>query len=193
MSGVALIVSVATIIADYKSKKLRVKAARTTKEGTTAYAKLSDGLRGSFPLNEQTINEEVDYGSPGVYALGYKEGETFIIEHIGRSDTNVNAQLKKHIGRYDRFKFDTSELPSYAFIKECEVYHALGGPGGRIPHPDPGGMAWSCPKCSTFDSQVSSIKPQSGVTTTGKRFCVECGMELPTDDRFCTRCGQFNQ
>jgi uncharacterized membrane protein len=33
-------------------------------------------------------------------------------------------------------------------------------------------------------------KSQSVVTTTAKRFCVECGMELPADVRFCTGCGK---
>lgn len=172
---------------------VKVKSTRQTVKVTSDHAKPSTGLRGSFPLDEQTINEQVDSGSPGVYALGYRKGKSFIVQHIGRSDTNVNGQLKEHIGKYDRFKFDTSDSPQAAFIKECELYHSFGGPEGKLDnknHPDPEGMAWSCPKCTVLDSQVSFTKPQSVVTTTGKRFCGECGMKLPTDVRFCTCCGK---
>src|SRR5208337_1464224 len=92
---------------------------------TTAHIKPNSGLRGSFPVDEGTINEEVGYGSPGVYALGYLRGKTFLIQHIGRSDTNVNARLKEYVGKYDRFKFDTSNTPQAAFTAECRLYHAF--------------------------------------------------------------------
>jgi DNA-directed RNA polymerase subunit RPC12/RpoP len=197
-AAVTLIVSVATIIVDYKSKTIRVKTALTTKEEPDA-SNLSDGLHGSFQLSEQTINEEVDYGSPGVYALGHKNGETFIIDLIGRSDTNLNAQLKKHIGKYDRFKFETTEIPSYAFIKECELYHSLLDPGNRIIHPDPGGMPWSCPKCDAFNSQdqIKGAAPneaktaidQTAASTVHSAFCHQCGTKSTSDDIYCRNCG----
>jgi len=193
----SLLVFVAGIVIEVKSYHAYVNLHKSgiTRETTTVHAKPSSGLRGSFSLNEQTVNEEVDSGSPGVYALGYKKEKTFYVRCIGRSDTDVNVRLKEYIGKYDQFKFDTSDTPETAFIKECQLYHAFGGPQGKIPHnknhPDrPQGMAWSCPMCTALDSQVSSTEPQSGVSTTRKRFCDDCGAELTADVRFCTRCGK---
>jgi hypothetical protein len=166
-----------------ESMKEGVKA-----EGTAAvHVKPSSGLRGSFPLNVQTINEKVNSGSAGVYSLGYLREKTFLIQHIGRSDTNVNAQLKEYVGKYDRFKFEYADSSEPAFRKECELYHAF---GGKIPHNEnhperSQGATWSCPRCAIFES----TKPQS-VVKTGKRFCGQCGAEVAADVQFCTGCGK---
>src|SRR5208282_4020800 len=86
------------------------KFGKTVNLGTAAHAKPSSGLRGSFPLNEQTINEEVIIpSSPGVFSLGRLREKTFLIQHIGRSDTDVHARLKEYIGKYDRFKFEYAD------------------------------------------------------------------------------------
>jgi hypothetical protein len=134
----------------------------TKLESLPARTKSKSGLRGSFPLDEGTINEEVGYGSPGVYALGYMKGKTFIIQGIGRSDTDVHARLKEYIGEYDRFKFAYSDSPQAAFTKECQLYHTFGGPEGKLNnknHPErPQGSTWHCPQCNVFDSQVSIVR-----------------------------------
>jgi hypothetical protein len=164
------------------------KFGKTVNLGTTAYAKPSSGLRGSFPLNEQTINEEVIIpSSAGVYSLGRLREKTFLIQHIGRSDTDVQARLKEYIGKYDRFKFAYADSSEAAFIKECQLYHAF---GGKIPHNEnhperSQGATWSCPRCAIFES----TKPQS-VVKTGKRFCGQCGAEVAADVQFCTSCGK---
>jgi hypothetical protein len=184
-SLLVIVAGVATVV--------KVRSGGQTVKATSAGAKPSTGLRGSFPLDEGTINEEVGYGSPGVYALGRKQNKTFRVRYFGRSDSDLNAQLKKHIGQYDSFKFEYFDSPEAAFAKQCELYHAFGGPEGKIDnknHPDPEGMGWTCPICSTLDSQVSFTKPKYVVITTGKRFCAECGVELPADVRFCTHCGK---
>jgi len=114
-------------------------------------------LRGSFPLDEQTINEQVNPGYPGVYALGYLREKTFLIQSIGRSDTNINAQLKEHVGKYDRFKFSLSASPEDTFIKECELYHSFTGTKDKIPHPGkPQGSSRGCPLCSSLGSQTDT-------------------------------------
>jgi hypothetical protein len=174
VSGCLVVVAGIAIAVKSRSAKRTVKAAQVL-------ARPSTGLRGPFPLNEQTINEEVDSGSPGVYALGYKKGKTFIIQHVGRSDTDVNAQLREHIGKYEQFKFDTSETPEAAFIKECELYHAFRGLDGGN-HPDrPQGAMWQCPKCNVFLSE--------GAVQVRNQFCVNCGKELVTESKFCPDCG----
>jgi hypothetical protein len=130
---------------------------RSKKATTRVHAKPRTGLRGPFLLNEQTVNEEVGYGSPGAYALGNKRGKTFIVRRFGRSDTDINARLKEYIGKYDSFKFEYLDSPEAAFTKECELYHAFRGPEGRLDntnHPDRSqGTMWQCPKCNVFGSE----------------------------------------
>ncbi|MGP8069006.1 MAG: zinc-ribbon domain-containing protein [Candidatus Bathyarchaeia archaeon] len=115
------------------------------------------GLRGSFLLDELTINKEVSNVSPGVYLLGRKEGKTFYVRSVGRADVDVNAQLKEHIGGYVRFKFEYANSPEDAFRKECELYHDFRGPEGKLDnknHPErPQGVAWLCSKCNIFHPQ----------------------------------------
>ena len=115
------------------------------------------GLRGSFPLDEPTINKEVSNVSPGVYLLGRKEGKTFYVRYVGRADADVRAQLRDHIGGYVRFKFDYANSPEDAFRKECDLYHNFRGPEGKLDnknHPErPQGATWLCTKCNIFHPQ----------------------------------------
>jgi ribosomal protein L40E len=166
----------------------KTSSTRRPLKASTAQAKPSTGLRGSFPLDEATINEEVGTRSPGVYALGRKQNKTLHVRYFGRSDSDLNAQLKKHIGQYDSFKFDYSDTPEAAFTKECELYHDFRGPEGKLDnknHPErPQGMMWLCQKCGVYSSQVA---PQP-TASTSKRFCVKCGAELPPASEFCNKC-----
>lgn len=113
------------------------------------------GLRGSFPLDERTIDKEVSNVSPGVYVLGRKEGKTFYVRNVGRADADVKAQLKEHVGGYDRFKFEYANSPEDAFRKECDLYHNFRGPEGKLDnknHPErPQGAVWRCTKCNIFN------------------------------------------
>ncbi len=122
----------------------------------------SSGLRGSFPLNERTINKEVSRVSAGVYVLGPKKDETFHVHFVGRADTDVKTQLKEYIGKYDRFKFEYFISPQAAFVKECQLYHEFGGAEGRLAvknHPErPQGSTWQCPKCNVYYSQPSMMQ-----------------------------------
>jgi predicted RNA-binding Zn-ribbon protein involved in translation (DUF1610 family) len=164
---------------------VKVRSTRQTVKAISAHAKPMTGLRGTFALNEQTVNEEVGYGSSGVYALGRKEGKTFYVRYFGRSDSDVNAKLKEYIGKYDSFKFEYFESPETAFSKECELYHAFCGPEGRLDnktHPDrPQGATWQCPKCNAFASE--------GAAHTGNQFCANCGSAIPISSKFCPSCG----
>ena len=114
------------------------------------------GLRGSFSLDAETIDDQVTEVSPGVYALGLKKGNIFHVHFVGRSDVDINAELKKHVGKYDRFKFEYYDSPEAAFLKECDLYHAFRGPEGKLDnktHPDrEQGTAGACPKCASVNS-----------------------------------------
>jgi predicted RNA-binding Zn-ribbon protein involved in translation (DUF1610 family) len=164
---------------------VKVRSARQTVRAISAHAKPRTGLRGPFLLNEQTVNEEVGYGSPGVYALGRKRDKTFYPRYFGRSDSDVNAELKKHFGKYDAFKFEYFDSPEAAFTKECELYHDFRGPESRLDnktHPDRSqGATWQCPKCNAFVSV--------GAAQTKNQFCLNCGSRIPIDSKFCPSCG----
>lgn len=109
-------------------------------------------MKGSFPLDERTIDEQLVEVSPGAYTLGSKRDSIYYVRFVGRSDTDVKAQLKTHIGQYDRFKYGYSSSPEGAFDKECELYHAFHGPEGKLDnknHPEsPDGSEGSCSECS---------------------------------------------
>ncbi len=113
----------------------------------------STGLKGSFSLDAQTINDQVTKVSPGVYALGVKNGKIFHVHYVGHSDVDVNADLKKYLGKYDRFKFDYTTSPELGYDKECDLYHMFRGPQGRLDnyqHPHrPSGVTAVCPICGS--------------------------------------------
>jgi len=92
---------------------------------------------------------------PGVYVLDKSSTAPFHVDYVGRSDDDLNARLKTHVGSvYKYFKFDYATSPKNAFEKECELYHDFGGPQGKLDnkvHPDrPAGSGWKCPKCTIF-------------------------------------------
>lgn len=112
-------------------------------------------MNGPYVFNNETINKEVTRTSAGNYALGYIEDNRFIVQYVGRADSDVAARLKQHIGEnYKRFKFSYATSPKAAFEKECENYHDFGEKGtldNKI-HPDrPKNSGWKCPKCTIFD------------------------------------------
>jgi hypothetical protein len=64
------------------------------------------GMNGSYPLNDEAIDERVSRTSPGNYALGYMEGATFVVFYVGRSDSDVKSRLHEWVGapsRYERY------------------------------------------------------------------------------------------
>jgi len=112
------------------------------------------GLNGPYALDNETIDRVVTRTSPGAYALGYVENNSFYVQYVGRSDDNINQRLKQHVGEYPRFKFDYFGSPKAAFEKECNLWHDWGGPEGSLAnksHPDrPDGTDWKCPRCNKF-------------------------------------------
>lgn len=117
----------------------------------------STGLKGPFPLTEDSIDNEVTRTSPGAYALGYlNDNRTFIVSYVGRSDDDLNGRLKKWVGKknYKRFKYDYFGSPKAAFEKECRLYHDFGGKQklDNDVHPArPENTNWECPVCTIFD------------------------------------------
>jgi hypothetical protein len=111
----------------------------------------SSGLNGPYALTDDTINKVITKTSAGAYALGKVKDDTFYIDYIGRSDTDVNQRLHNHVGNYSSFKFDYFGSAKAAFEKECNLYHDF-SPSDNKAHPArPSGSNWTCPRCDALD------------------------------------------
>ena len=111
----------------------------------------SSGLRGPYPLTKDGIDGEVTSISPGAYALGHSDNNTFYIDYVGRSDTDVNDRLHDHIGDNPQFKYEYYASSKAAFEKECHLYHDFKPPRNNIHPARPQGRDWECPRCTIFD------------------------------------------
>jgi hypothetical protein len=87
------------------------------------------GLFGPFALTAQSIDANAAGTGPGAYALGATsaDGKTFTISYVGRSDADLNARLKQHVGNYRAFKHAFFPSAANAFLKECHLFHDFGG------------------------------------------------------------------
>lgn len=119
----------------------------------------STGLNGPYRLDSTTIGRIGARTSPGAYALGQERDGTFYISYVGRSDDDVAARLRCHLGDYHHFKFGYYASANEAFIKECHLWHDFGGTDGKLDnkiHPDrPSGSRMSCPRCHGLDQRVA--------------------------------------
>jgi len=188
-----MIIGVFNIWSYFKRKKRVQTIENQLMKGGTQ--RRSTGLKGSFSLDAETIDDQVTKVSPGVFALGTKEGKTFHVHYVGRSDADVNAELKEHVGEYDRFKFDYTDPYSSeaAFVKECQLYHDFGGPDGKVDnqhHPERPSDNVFCPKCGDPTQKIAPIGAVvSSPSELSKQFCVNCGTTLPAESKFCNKCG----
>jgi hypothetical protein len=77
------------------------------------------------------------------------------VRYIGRSDTDVRAELKAQ-GYDETGGFKWVEAPSQreGFEMQCRLYHDFGGSDAleNEDHPDRApGTRWTCPVCDLFD------------------------------------------
>ena len=61
-------------------------------------------MNGSFPLDDAMIDETVSRTSPGNYALGYLDGDTFQVFYVGRSDSDLRSRLHEWVGAPSRYR-----------------------------------------------------------------------------------------
>ena len=61
-------------------------------------------MSGSYPLSDEAIDEALTRTSPGNYALGYMDGETFNVFYVGRSDSDVRQCLHEWVGMPSRYE-----------------------------------------------------------------------------------------
>lgn len=111
-------------------------------------------MDGPHALNNPEVDRQVTKKSPGNYALAWKtEDGRFVPKYVGRSDTDLNGRLKRHVGEYDLFKFSYASSPKAAFQEECRNYHDFQDQLDNENHPDrPDGSNWECPICEIFDN-----------------------------------------
>jgi hypothetical protein len=61
-------------------------------------------MSGSFPLNDEAIDETLMRTSPGNYALGYMDGDSFLVFYVGRSDRDLRGRLHEWVGMPSRYE-----------------------------------------------------------------------------------------
>ena len=61
-------------------------------------------MNGSYPLSDEAIDEALTRMSPGNYALGYMDGDTFDVFYVGRSDSDVRQCLHEWVGMPSRYE-----------------------------------------------------------------------------------------
>ena len=112
-------------------------------------------MQGSYDFTSSEIDKIVTRMSPGNYALGYTGDNTFHVRYVGRSDSDVNQELKARLSSaYEKFKYSYATSPKAAFEKECRNYHDFGGSeklDNKIHPSRPPKTDWKCPICNIFD------------------------------------------
>lgn len=102
---------------------------------------------GPYHLSTQALDSIVTRNCPGTFVLGEDTANGFQVAYVGRSDTDVNARLHGHVGKYRHFRFDYTADAKAAFEEECELYHDY-RPGHNPEHPTPpAGSGWVCQRC----------------------------------------------
>jgi len=107
-------------------------------------------LSNPIVLTDKNIDASVTSVSPGVYVLDKTPTGPWVNSYVGRSDTDLNARLKKWVGKYAHFKASYVASAAAAFDAECELFHAL-APTDNAVHPArPANSNWVCPRCYIF-------------------------------------------
>lgn len=112
--------------------------------------KRSIGMKSSYVLTEKSVDYEITKKSAGNFALGYEsKSGLFIVQYYGRSDTDLNHEIKKWVHDYKRFKFFYASSPKSAYTKECKNYHSFDKKKiDNKTHPEkPENADYDCPYC----------------------------------------------
>jgi len=110
------------------------------------------GLIGPYSLNSEEIDINFPFNKPGNFALGYlDDSNVFIVEYVGRSDTDLNQILKTNLGKsYKYFKAKYIDNDKDRYDKECNNFHDFGEDKllTNAAHPAPlQGTSYKCPVC----------------------------------------------
>lgn len=61
-------------------------------------------MKGPYPLSHDAIDDALTRRSAGNYALGYLDGDVFVVFYVGRSDSDVKQALHDWVGMPSRYK-----------------------------------------------------------------------------------------
>jgi hypothetical protein len=104
----------------------------------------------TFRFQPEVVDRVVEPGYPGNYVLGEKdEAGEFYPKFIGRSDTDLNAELKSKFGvlPYAFFKSSLSNSRA-AYDLECAQFHSFRSQLDNGDHPtSPAGSGLTCFLC----------------------------------------------
>ena len=105
-------------------------------------------LKGPFRLSVEGIDVAVKKDTPGVFALGNIDNQgRFSLSKVGRSDDDLNDELRQFIGSEVLFKFMYCRDSAEAFLEECRLFHQF-NPRSNVIHPyRPAGSRLTCPYC----------------------------------------------
>jgi len=110
---------------------------------------------GPYAFTKEGVKKIPAKKSPGNYALGYLRDGDFFPKYVGRSDTDLLAEVQKRLewaGKYSHFKCDYASSVKAAFEKECNNYHDFERQLDNERHPDrPDGTDYQCPRCDALD------------------------------------------
>lgn len=59
----------------------------------------SPEMSAAHPLSAARVDAAVALAAPGSYALGYMDGDAFVVFYVGRSDSDVRQRLHEWVGR----------------------------------------------------------------------------------------------
>lgn len=61
-------------------------------------------MKGPYPLSHDAIDDALSRRSAGNYALGYLDGNAFVVFYVGRSDSDVRQALHDWVGAPSRYR-----------------------------------------------------------------------------------------
>jgi len=112
-------------------------------------------MKGPFEFTAEDIDKVVDKKSIGNYILGYAKNKIFFPKYVGRSDKDLNQELKDKLdSKYDKFEYCYALSLRDSFEGECDNYHNFLETGllDNENHPDrPNSTDLKCPRCDNFD------------------------------------------
>lgn len=104
-------------------------------------------LNGPLPLTPLNIDSAVLRNRAGVYVLGYEIAAGFYVEKVGRSDRDLNLEIRKFVGKFACFKAAYCGSSEEAYAAECQLWHDFANRKHNPQHPvPPEGTRLRCPK-----------------------------------------------
>lgn len=106
-------------------------------------------LTGPFKLTASNISINIRRGTVGAFVLGPLRLDGHLTVRLtGRSESDMAADLRGLIEKYEAFGYVRADSPEAALAQECLLYHHF-EPADNTAHPARAveGGDWTCPVC----------------------------------------------